>query len=307
MAKSGRRRASEHGQHHHGSGDERRVFAAMLLTGGFMVVELVGGIVAGSLALIADAGHMMADAAALALAWFAFRLARRPADRRRSYGYGRFQVLVAFANGLTLIALAVWIVAEAIGRLVEPVAVRGGVMMGVAVAGLLVNVVAFAVLHGGNRENLNMRGATLHVMGDLLGSAAAIVAALVILTTGWTPIDPLLSVLVALLIVRSAWFLVRASGHILLEGAPAEIDLEDLKTSLPAAVPGVEDVHHLHAWSLTQDRPLVTLHARIVGHTDPDDALRRIHSFLAEEYGVGHATVQLETGACADGPAAPKP
>jgi cobalt-zinc-cadmium efflux system protein len=171
------------------------------------------------LALLADAGHMLTDFASLALAWFGFRLAREPADWKRTYGFDRFSVLIAFVNGLALFVIAAWITWEAVTRLREPVPVMGGVMFAVALAGLLVNVLAFWVLQGGDTENLNIRAAALHVFGDLLGSVAAITASLVILLTGWTPIDPLLSVLVALIILRSAWRVVGESAHILLEAA----------------------------------------------------------------------------------------
>jgi cobalt-zinc-cadmium efflux system protein len=290
--------------HHHGhGGNQRRVGWAALLTGGFMLVEAVGGALAGSLALLADAGHMLADAAALALAWLAFRIARRPSDWQRTYGFHRFQVLAAYSNGLTLFFIALAIGYEAVHRLRAPSEVLAGPMLAVAVTGLLVNLAAFAMLHGADRDNLNIRGAMLHVLGDLLGSVATIVAALVILWTGWTPIDPLLSVLVAVLILRSAWYLVAESGHILLEGAPKGLDVRALKADLVAAIPGVEDVHHVHAWSLTEDRPMVTLHARIAepaGATDTARIAAAIKSHLHARYGITHATVEIECETCAD-------
>ncbi|MEQ8207403.1 MAG: cation diffusion facilitator family transporter, partial [Woeseia sp.] len=187
------------GHTHHS--DSRRVLIALLLTGTFTVVEAVTGVLTGSLALLADAGHMLTDTMALALAAFAFRVGRRPADPRRSYGYQRFQILAAFANAITLILIVGWIVVEAISRLMSPPEVQATGMLIVASAGLLINIAAFVILHGGDQENLNMRGAALHVLGDLLGSVAAIAAALVILFSGWMPIDPLLSMLVALLIL----------------------------------------------------------------------------------------------------------
>src|SRR5215468_2370549 len=194
--------ARTHAGHGHAHGavhanNERRMGLAALITGLFMFAEIAGGIAAGSLALLADAGHMLTDFASLSLAWFGFRLSRRPADWRRTYGFDRFQVLIAFANGLALFAIAAWIVYEAVSRLASPRPVEGGVMVIVAVAGLLVNIAAFALLHGADRENLNVRGAAVHVLGDLLGSVAALVAGAVILATRWTPIDPLLSILVA--------------------------------------------------------------------------------------------------------------
>jgi cobalt-zinc-cadmium efflux system protein len=282
--------------------DERRVFCAMLLTGGFMVVEVAGGLIAGSLALLADAGHMLTDTAALAFAWMAFRLARRPADPRRSYGYHRFQILAAFLNGVILMAIVAWIAFEAVQRLNQPVEILGGLMLVVACVGLVVNLIAFAILHAGNRDNLNVRGALVHVLGDLLGSLAAIAAAAVIITTGWTPIDPLLSVLVALLILRSAWMLVRQSTHVLLEGTPAEIDVSRLKSDLVEAVPNVDDVHHVHVWTLASGKLVMTLHAHLREGADGQQALRAIHSICHERFGVTHVTVQIEYGQCADVP-----
>ena len=174
-------------------------------------------------------------------------------------------------------------------------------MLVIAVIGLLINLAAFRILHGAERDNVNIKGAMLHVLGDVLGSVAAIVAALVILWTGWTPIDPLLSALVALLILRSAWFLVRETGHILLEGAPVHLDVRALREDLMAAVPGVEDIHHVHAWSLTQDKPMITLHARIADVHGGDRIASAIKAVLRERYGVDHATVEIECAACADG------
>jgi cobalt-zinc-cadmium efflux system protein len=272
----------------------------MLLTGAFMFVEAAGGLLAGSLALLADAGHMLTDAAALAFAWLAFRLARRPADPQRSYGDHRLQILAAFLNGVILIAIVAWIIFEAVQRLREPVEILGGLMLAVAAVGLVANVIAFAILHGGSRENLNMRGALLHVLGDLLGSAAAMVAAIVIIVTGWTPIDPILSMLVALLILRSAWGLVRQSTHVLLEGTPAEIDVSLLKTELVDSVPEVDDVHHVHVWTLASGKLVMTLHANVRDDADPEQVLHTIVSVCRERFGVAHVTVQIEHGRCAD-------
>ena len=252
-----------HSHSHHGS--ETRLAIAAALTGLFMVAEVVGGVISGSLALIADAGHMLTDFASLTMAWFAFRLSRRPADWKRTYGFDRFQIIVAFGNGLTLFFIAGWIVFEAIHRLLEPVEVLGPVMAVVAAAGLAVNIGAFLVLHGAGAENhnLNMRGAMLHVLGDLLGSVAALVAAGIIILTGWMPADPILSILVALIILRGAWRVVSEAGHILLEGSPPELDVEALVADLTENIDGVERIHHVHAWSITQERCMVTLHAEI--------------------------------------------
>jgi cobalt-zinc-cadmium efflux system protein len=294
-----------HGSHDQGPGsvnasNEKRMALAALLTGSFMFAEVVGGIAAGSLALLADAGHMLTDFASLALAWFAFRLARRPADWKRTYGFDRFQVLIAFTNGLALFVIAGWIVYEAAERLMGTPHVSGSIMVIVASLGLLVNVACFFLLQGADRENLNVRGAAIHVLGDLLGSVAALVAGGVIMLTGWTPIDPLLSVLVAAIIVRSGWHVVAASAHILLEGAPEELDTREIGPDLVANVNGVEGVHHVHVWSITQSRRMVTLHAQICETADSDEAVKAIKARLQEKFGLNHATVEIEHSACAD-------
>jgi cobalt-zinc-cadmium efflux system protein len=292
--------AHDHPHRHPASDNQKRVFWAMLLTGGFMLAEVVGGVIAGSLALIADAGHMLTDTASLALAWAAFRVGHWPRDARRTYGYHRFQVLAAFVNGLALVAIVGWIGIEAVRRLMAPVEVLGGLMLAIAVLGLLVNLVAFAILRGGDRENLNLQGAVLHVLGDLLGSVAAIVAALVIVWTGWTPIDPLLSLFVALLILRSAWLLLRRSAHILLEGAPDWLEMDELRQAVTSATPAIQDVHHIHAWMLTTERLLITMHAEVSPGADHQAVLRVIRAVLRERFGITHATIQIETAECTD-------
>lgn len=282
-----------HHGHAHGVSDETRVLAVAALTGLYMFVEAAVGVWAGSLALIADAGHMLADVAALVLAWLGFRLARRPADWRRTYGFDRFSVLAAFVNGLALFAIAGWIGLEAIERLSAPAPILAGPMLWAAAGGLAVNLIAFAVLHGGDKESLNMRGAALHVLGDLLGSLGAILAAGVILLTGWTGADPLLSVAVSLLILVGGWRLVRESGRILLEAAPLDFDSRAVTADL-ATLPGVERVHHLHAWSITPTRRLATLHACLEPGADPAAAVAAIKRRLREAHRVDHATVEIE-------------
>ncbi|NQU71772.1 MAG: cation transporter [Rhodospirillales bacterium] len=291
--------------HQHDQGaSERRVFWVMVLTFAFMIVEAVGGLMSGSLALLADAGHMLTDACALALAWFAFRIARKPSDPQRTFGYHRFQVLAAFTNALALIAIALWIFVEAIRRLADPVEILATPMLAIAIVGLLVNVIAFAVLHGGDRDNLNLNAAMLHVLGDLLGSVAAIVAALVILGWGWTQIDPLLSLLVALIVLRGAMRLVRRTGHILLEGSPDDFDVDAMRAALIEEIEDVTDIHHVHAWSLTTERPLVTLHAVVRADADYASVLIRLRALLTDRFGVDHATIQLEPGVKLENPTA---
>jgi cobalt-zinc-cadmium efflux system protein len=288
-----------HGSDHHHGNHEERLRLATLLTGAFLIAEVVGGILSGSLALLADAAHMLTDTAALGMAWLAARLSRRPADNLRSYGYHRLQILAAFINGVAFFAVVAWILYEAATRLASPPPVRGGLMLGVAVAGLFVNLLAWLLLRGDN-SNLNVRAAAVHVLGDMLGSLAAIVAAGVILTTGWMAIDPLLSVFVALLILRSAWFVVRESGHILLEGAPADHDADAIRRTIVDEVPGARDVHHIHLWSLTPDHPVLTLHVDVVADADCGAVLTAVKSVLVERFGIDHSTVQVEPSCCAD-------
>jgi cobalt-zinc-cadmium efflux system protein len=287
--------------HSHAS-NERRIGIAALLTGAFMLAEVLGGVISGSLALLADAGHMLTDSASLIIAWYGFRMARRPADWQRTYGYDRFTILAAFANGLALFAIVVWILVEAIERLLDPGEVLGGMMLVIAVAGLAVNILAFWVLHGAEGDNLNVRAAALHVLGDLLGSVGAIIAALTIMATGWTPIDPILSVAVAMIILRSAWHVVRESGHILLEGSPRALDTREIADDLMQAFPMVEDVHHVHAWSITEERPMVTLHARMKEGAPPEQITAQIKQRLADRFGIPHVTVEIEFDRCSDEP-----
>ena len=288
-----------HAGHAHGS-NETRIFWALLLTAGFMFAEVAGGVISGSLALLADAAHMLIDSVSLFFAWLAFRLSHRPADKARTYGYHRFPVLAAFANGIGLVFICIWIFSEAVDRLLNPTEVLASPMLAVAGLGLAINIAAFAVLHGADRNNLNVRGALLHVWSDMLGSVAAIGAALVIMTTGWMPIDPILSVLVGLLVLRSAWFLMRDAAHVLLEGVPQQLDVHDIGRDLVSHVAVVEDVHHVHAWSLSQERSLLTLHARVTEGTNPDSAVAAIQERLADRFDIRHVTVQIELEGCSD-------
>ena len=295
---------SDHGHAHVEAADGsnlKRVLIALVLTGVFMFVEVVGGILSGSLALLADAGHMLTDTMALALAAAAFHVSKRPAGGSLTYGYQRFQILAAFVNGLSLLVIVGWILFEAVARFITPRDVLGETMLVVAVAGLVVNIASFAVLHSGDQENLNIRGAALHVAGDLLGSVAAIVAAIIIIYTGWTPIDPILSVAVAALILRSAWSLVKRSAHVLLEGAPDWLDVSDMQERIVESVPGVTGIHHVHVWGLTPQRLMLTMHVTL-GDNVPSQSgvVRDVKDFVQREYGIGHSTVEVEVDGCAD-------
>lgn len=273
---------------------------AFALTGSFMVVEFAGGLISGSLALLADAGHMLTDTAALALAWAATKIAARPADTKRSFGYQRLRVLAAFVNGCALLFIVAWIAFEALERLANPVSVDASVMLSIGGVGLAVNLIVFAMLRRGDSHDMNVAAATLHVLGDLLGSIAAITAAFVILVLGWLPIDPLLSLLVCALIVRSAIALVRRSAHILMEGTPDWLDVSELRTTLENKVPAIRDVHHVHAWLVGPQDTLLTMHACVAIGSDHSAVLRATKAVLAEHYGITHATIQIEVEECAD-------
>ena len=258
-----------------------------------MVAEVVGGLISGSLALLADAGHMLTDFAALSMAWAAFAVMDRGPTPRLSFGWGRISVLAAFVKGLTLFGVAAWIMWEAVERFRDPAEVLAGPMLAVAVAGLVVNAVVFAILVTGERDNLNMRGAILHVVGDMLGSVAAIAAAVIILATGWYLADPILSVLVALLILRSAAFLVRDSGHILMEGVPPGLEGDVLAEDLRAHVPGLAELTDIHAWAITDDQPMATVLAVAEPGTAREDLREAIKARLRRRFGVAHAIVEI--------------
>jgi cobalt-zinc-cadmium efflux system protein len=264
-----------------------------------MLAEAIGGWLAGSLALMADAAHMLADAGALAMSYGAARAAHRPATDVMSYGHHRLQVLAAFVNGLALLVLSVWIVIEAIHRLLSPSAVNAGTMMIVAGLGVLANVLSYIVLSRGERT-LNVRSALLHVASDILGNLGALAAGAIILLTLWTPIDPILSIVMAALIVRGGYRITRESAHILLEGVPPSCDIEEIEREIKSAVPSVTAVHHVHAWSLTDERPMLTLHVVIEEGADHMICLQAVHRALREHLNIVHATVQVETSACGD-------
>lgn len=297
------RRGAKHHDHDHshtGASGEKLLAGAFVLTLVFMVIESLSGWIAKSLALIADAGHMFTDAAALALALAAVYFARRAPDSKRSFGYHRLQVLATFVNGIALLAIVGWIAFEALHKLTDPQPIDAKLMLIVATLGALVNIIVFFMLRHGDHDDMNIAAATLHVLGDLLGSVGAVVGAIVIIYTGWTPIDPILSVLLCLLIVRSAWALVRKSTHILLEGAPDWLDVAKLRTTLKQHVPAITDVHHVHCWSLSPRETLLTLHATVSSTADHNSILQQSQRVLAEHYGITHATIQIEYGPCID-------
>ncbi|SFS02877.1 cobalt-zinc-cadmium efflux system protein [Dyella sp. OK004] len=282
------------------SGRERKLAFAFALTTVMMVAEVFGGLWSGSLALLADAGHMMVDSLALLLAVIGAWMARRPADARRSYGYGRVEVLAGFLNALTQFALVGFIAYEAIERLFTPSPILSGVMLIVASIGLVVNLVVLRTLHGHDHDDVNVAGAALHVLGDLLGSVAAVLAALAVRWMGWLWADPVLSLLVSLLILNSAWQLLRRSAHILLEGVPEGLDTGEVESALRTADASISDVHHLHVWQLASGSRMATVHAELHEEGDSAIAILAINRVLAERFGIRHVTVQIDPGHCPD-------
>ena len=271
---------------------ESRLRTVLLLTAVFMFVEAVGGWLSGSLALVADAGHMLTDVGALALALMSARMARRPADHRRTYGYLRLEILAALVNGVVLAALSAWIIFEAIRRLRSPHAIEGPLFAGVALAGLVVNLVALRLLRHDAHGNLNARAAYLHVMGDLLGSIGALLAALIVILTGWTLADPIVSVLISLMIIAGSWRLLRESVEILLEAAPAHIPLHEVERRM-RGVEGVIAVHDLHVWTLTSGVVAMSGHVVVPDLASHPRVLAAVQREV-RDIGIGHVTIQVE-------------
>lgn len=292
-----------HSHHHHGShghaDNETLLRRAFLLIAGFMLVEVVGGLLANSLTLLADAGHMLLDASALGFSWYAIHISRRDEDERLSYGYHRWQVLAAFVNGLTLMALVGWVLFEAYDRLVNPQLMLPIPALAVSATGFAVNLLAYRWLHQAE-DNANVQSAALHVLGDILGSLSAIAAALTVYFTGWPYADPLLALVIAAILGRGAYRVLKSSAHILLEGVPDGIELPDIAARLRESVAGVNDVHHLHAWALTAEKPLLTLHATVEPSVDLEQVVGEMKRVLVDEFRIEHSTIQVEHGACPD-------
>ena len=276
------------------------MLVALLILATFTLVEAAGGYFANSIALLAEAAHMLADSASLALAVVAIRWGSRPADERRTYGHRRYQPLAAFMNGQALLLLTIWVVYEAIRRLMHLPPVDGRWMLAIALVGGVATFAAFLALSGA--RSLNERGARAHVLSDLLGSGAATVAALLILLKGWTVVDPLLSLFVSALILRSAWALTREAADVLLQSVPPGFDVRHIEAELIGHVPGLVEVHHIHVWSMTGERPTITLHACIAPGAQGYGVPKLIHERLRERLQVEHTTVQIEEPDSCDTP-----
>ena len=271
----------------------RALRLTLALTATFTVVEVVGGIVTGSLALFADAAHMLSDNASLGIALFAAWLAGRPAGPSRTFGYRRAEILAALFNGVTLVAISIWIFIEAADRFGDPPEIEAGLMLGIAVAGLVVNLLAARILRRHAKQSLNVSAALRHVLADLLGSAAVIVAALLILTTGWEYADPAVGALIGLLVLASSWGILRDSTQILLEGSPPGTDVEEVGRAM-AAVPGVTQVHDLHVWTITSGFPALAAHVLVGRDTDCHATRRALERMLDERFRLEHTTLQVD-------------
>ena len=281
--------------HHHGPNNKKGLTIALLLTSGIMLLEFVGGLVTNSLALLSDSGHMLSDAAALLLSLVALHVAAKPASPNKSYGFYRFEILAALLNGISLFVIAGFIIWEAIERFVDPPTVASGGMMVIAAAGLLANLLSMLALlkQGDVKSNINVRSAFLHIIGDALGSVGAIVAGLLMLLFSWYIADPIISVFVALLILRSAWNVVQNAIHILMEGTPQSVNPQEV-TELLSSIEGVRNVHDLHIWVITSGMDSLSCHLLIDDNCDEQTVLRQAITLLEDQFNIQHTTIQIE-------------
>jgi len=271
----------------------KRLLLTLILAAGYMVAEIVGGLLSNSLALLADAGHMFSDVASLALSVFAIWIAARPAGSQRTFGYYRAEILAALVNGATLVAVSFFIIYEAWHRFSDPPEVQGGLMMWIAVGGLIVNLFGLAVLHGGKDHNLNVRGAWLHVMSDTLGSIAAIVAGVLIQNFGWYIADPIISAVISVLVVVSAWRLLSDSVWVLMQAAPPNVDVPEMKAAL-IETPGVAEVHDLHVWTITSGMDSMSCHTVSDGSLPYEQVLQSVRDVVIKTFSIDHVTIQIE-------------
>ncbi|WP_158736332.1 cation diffusion facilitator family transporter [Alteribacillus sp. YIM 98480] len=281
-----------HGHSHHAN--KKALLISFILISLFMIIEVIGGVLTNSLALLSDAGHMLSDAAALGLSLLAFKLGEKKADAAKTFGYKRFEILAAFLNGITLMVISAYIFYEAFHRFAAPPKVASFGMLTIASLGFFINIImAFILMRGDTSDNLNLRSAFLHVLGDLLGSVGAIIAALLILVFDWGIADPIASVIVAVLILISGWRVTRDSVHVLMEGHPAHVKISEVRDCLKN-FNGVVNIHDLHIWTITSDFPALTCHLVVNDDVDRDQLLQNVTDRLREEFGIHHTTIQLE-------------
>ncbi|MFN7038857.1 MAG: cation diffusion facilitator family transporter [Alphaproteobacteria bacterium] len=286
-------------QHHINIQDEKTLLLATIILFIFMIFELIGGVLSGSLILIADAGHMLIDASALALALFAIKISKKPADHKRSYGYERSKVIAALINSFTLIFTTLWIVIESFQRLFNPEPIAGKAVIILAIIGLIVNGFVAMLLARSSTHNINIKSALIHVIGDLLGYVAAIITGIVIIFTNWLQIDSILSFIFAMLMLKSSWSIAKDSIHILMEGTPKEIDIDQVKQELKNNFSEILDIHHVHIWSLTDNNLILTAHLKLPENYEII-IIKRVKSFLKENFNILHSTIEIETNGCAE-------
>ena len=287
-----------HHGHHHGisrEGSKKGLTIALIITFSIMILEFVGGLITNSLALLSDAGHMLSDSSSLVLSLVAFWFAAKPPSPNKTYGFYRFEILAAFFNGITLFLMAGWIVYEAYKRIVDPPTVASGTMILIAMIGLVANLLSayFLMKQGNVEENVNVRSAYLHVIGDALGSVGAIIAGILMMIFGWYIADPIISVVVALLILKSAWGVLKTTIHILMEGTPVTIDQKEVKETL-FSLEGVKDIHDLHIWTITSGLDSLTCHVLIEDNKNEQDILQQAIKVIESKFGIVHTTIQIE-------------
>lgn len=282
-----------HGHGHGRKQNARRLKLVLLLVVVYMIAEVIGGVLTNSLALLADAGHMLSDAAALGLSLFAMWVARKPATPSHTYGFYRTEILAALVNGATLVAISIFVFVEAFQRIGDPPEVQGSLMMAIAVGGLFINLIGLKVLHGGKSESLNVHGAWLHVLTDALGSVGAIVAGALIWAFGWNWADPVASIVIGVLVLYSSWSLLRETGSVLMEGAPGDLDVDEIRSAI-WKIDGVESVHDLHVWTITSGMVALSAHVTTCDHPTDGSLLAEIRRVLHDNFGIHHVTVQIE-------------
>lgn len=287
------------GHDHGGGANARRLTFALLLTGGFLLVEVIGALTFNSLALLSDAAHMLTDVAALAIALAAIKIGQRAPDDTRTFGYRRFEILAAAFNALLLFVVAGYVLFEGVRRLLAPSAVESLGMMAVAAVGLVVNLISMRLLAGGKDASLNVKGAYLEVWADMLGSIGVIAGAGVIWLTGWTWVDPVVGIAIGLWVLPRGWTLLKDTSHILLEGVPRGVNLAAVRAGI-AVVPGVAGVHDLHLWSLSSDDTNASVHVVLAPGADADSVRKSVTAMLDEQFSIEHVTVQTERDPCAD-------
>tara|TARA_Y100000588_G_scaffold112523_1_gene123387 strand:+ start:34947 stop:35849 length:903 start_codon:yes stop_codon:yes gene_type:complete len=285
-----------HSNHNHANTNKKKLLTSAVIIASFMFVEVVGGIMSGSLALISDAGHMLSDFAALTMAFVAAYVSQKAPDDKQTFGYSRFPILVAFSNALFMFAVIAWILYHSITRFFNPVEIMSTPMLIVAIIGFLINIVVFCILHFGDKDHhdLNVKSAALHVLGDLLGSVAAIIAALVVMFTGWTPIDPILSIFIALIIGYHSLPILKQTAHILMQGSPDHISEEEIQKDLIDKIKELNVVDHIHLWYQNDSQVMATMHVQVNNCIVFEDVKKQIREILIEDFKIHHVTIELE-------------